>query len=329
MKKLFVLLALSTAALAQTTPTSFDVCFDFRATQAFVTDPAPCTYEISNAVDYPTTRAGATFGWESMSASAVGPRDRSAAVDPRLAGLANIPNNGTATATFRVDLPIAGTYMIGLGIGDTNYSQTTYVQLEDGAASLLSFSALKTSAGQFVDAAGNLLTSSTWPAGNVKVSKTFSGTILRIVLGPATDSNSSVINHLRITYVAPPPPPPPPPCPLVVSGKCFADLEAQFSTDVQALVKAAQSSDAQANLYLQNQLAPLLQQAPPANPPTLDAVNTAKLATATAAATVATDLGNILDLIKQALAALSQPPAGVSVPAQSAPVASPVTPPES
>lgn len=316
------LLAVAVMFLSATAFAQFDVGFDFRATSTFVTDPSCCTYEIGSAVDYPITRtvngSSVTFGWESVTGT-LGPRDRSSSLDARLAGLANFANDGTSTGTFRVDLPSAGVYSIGLGIGDNTHAQNTYLTVEDGTTSLISFNPIATTGSNYIDAAGNTWTNTTWPASNVMVSKTFSTTILRVKLGGTASTNSSVINHLRVTQVSSASPAP---CQLAVHGACFDDLESKFSTDSQALVQSAQSSDASANLYLQNELAPLLKLTPPTNPPTLDAVNTAKLATATAAATVATDLGNILDFFKQALVALV--PQGISAPVASAPIATPV-----
>lgn len=184
---------------------SFDVGFDFRATQIFVTDPSCCTYEISTTVDYPTTRtvngSSVTFGWESITGSGTfSTRDRSSGNDPRIAGVTQVTNDGTSTATFRVDLPNTGAYKIGLGFGDATSAQNTTLAVEDTSSAFITLSAVATTGTQYVDAAGNVWTSSaTWVSSNVTVAHTFSSTILRLKLGPLSSTRSSVISHLRIT----------------------------------------------------------------------------------------------------------------------------------
>ena len=92
--------------------------FDFRNTSTFVTDPSGDTF-VGPTTAYPTKNNEGTFGW--VKTSLVQARDRSTAVDPRLAGI-NFVNNG-APATFYVDLPSAGTYNLSLALGDAGYQQ--------------------------------------------------------------------------------------------------------------------------------------------------------------------------------------------------------------
>lgn len=177
-----------------------DFGFDFRNTQAFVTDPSYATYVIGDT--YPTTRTvngvSVTFGWETFTGGAG--RDRSNTVDSRLAGI-NFTANTIATITFRVDLPASGAWNIGLALGDAaaGNAQTNYVVVEDGTTPLITFSPLSTSTTVFGDAAGNTWTPAAWPGSNVTVSKTFASTICRVVLGGTVAINSSCIAHLRLT----------------------------------------------------------------------------------------------------------------------------------
>lgn len=174
---------------------AFNAGFDFRATAGYVTDVAPNTYVLASDT-YPTSRGGFTFGWEST--TGLDSRDRSTGVDSRLAGINFKPNSDTVTDTFRVDLPLAGTYNIRLALGDgTTSAQTNYVVVKDTSTALITFAPIATG-GNFADAAGNLWSPANWPANNVAVSEAFATTILRIVIGGTVDSLSSCIAYLAV-----------------------------------------------------------------------------------------------------------------------------------
>lgn len=80
---------------------------DFRSTAGFVTDPANFTVDAGTTV-YPTASPqGNNIGW--VSTSGLSSRNRSASVDPRLAGMVFGTN---IASTFKIDLPSAGTYNI-------------------------------------------------------------------------------------------------------------------------------------------------------------------------------------------------------------------------
>ena len=185
-----------------------DFGFDFRATQAYVTDPSYATYEIGTGVNYPTTRTvngvSLTFGWETVQLSFPGTRDRNSALDPRIAGISFNANN-LLTVTYRVDLPATGVWSIGMSTGDGAgpNAQNNHIVINDTNTQVLDCS-VNTTATQVGDAAKNVWTTAQWPGSNVMVNTTFSTTILRVVLGGTNDSNNSCIGHLRLTQIASP-----------------------------------------------------------------------------------------------------------------------------
>jgi hypothetical protein len=197
MRKLLVLL------LAASCCFGWDVGFDFRATQTFVVDPSYATFITTGTNVYPTTRTvngqQITFGWESQSVSILS-RDRGTWADPRLAGINCQPNDGN-TSVFRVDLPSAGTYAIGLATGDGvgNNPMNNHLSIASGSTSVLSL--LVDSGNDFGDASGQRWSAGAWPASNVEVQRTFAGTILRMTLGGVTDSNLTCMAHLRVTLI--------------------------------------------------------------------------------------------------------------------------------
>lgn len=109
------------------------ISIDFRASAAYVTDPANATYSLCNTdVSYgsgPVSRGGATFGWTAVYADAE--RDRSSGVsDKRFAGVCQRPNTGTQ-AVFRLDVT-AGTYDVWVAMGDADNDQTyQHVEIYD------------------------------------------------------------------------------------------------------------------------------------------------------------------------------------------------------
>ncbi len=184
----------------------WDVGFDFRATQSFVTDPAYAIFAAMGVTTYPTTATingqAVTFGWESTGQS-IGIRDRNASIDPRLAGM-NCQQNDGNTSVFRIDLPSTGTYSIGLAAGDSaGFTQNNYISIASATSTVLSVQAITgaTSTPNVADAAGTLWGLPAWPGSNVMVQKTFGTTILRMTLGGTVGATFSCVAHLRVTSV--------------------------------------------------------------------------------------------------------------------------------
>jgi outer membrane protein assembly factor BamB len=179
--------------------TGVDKGFNLRATSGYVVDGTNETYVAGDT--YPTTRNGITFGWETSTQTT---RDRVSGNDRRLAGVNQQTNNATQ-ATFRVNLPAAGTYQIHLALGDAGSAQTDqYLQIKDNTTVLLTID--KRGAGTaiqgFYDATGALLTNTTWPTSEATTTQTFASTTLRVVIGtPTAVSNSSTLAHLRIVQL--------------------------------------------------------------------------------------------------------------------------------
>jgi outer membrane protein assembly factor BamB len=182
---------------SRTLTPSFDKGFNFRKSQAYVTDGANETYVLGDL--YPTTRNGVTFGWGTNIANVN--RDRVATNDRRLAGVNQQTNNGTQV-TFRVDLPAPGTYQIHLALGDAGFGQANqYLQILDNTTVLMTIDkrGVGTAAQQFYDATGALLTNTTWPTSEKPTTLTFASTTLNVVIGsPTSVTNSSTLAHLRI-----------------------------------------------------------------------------------------------------------------------------------
>lgn len=169
----------------------FSVGFDFRATSNFVTDPAGDTFVLSDT--YPTVRGGATFGWANTGAGQ-NSRNRSAAIDPRLAGL-NF--NASGTDTFRVNLPAAGTYQINAAFGDATNAQTITAAFLDNATTFASTTATPVAAGAFLDATFVSRTAANWPSQNVSIRNTFRSTIFIVSVGV-----NAPITHLHVTRLS-------------------------------------------------------------------------------------------------------------------------------
>ena len=185
---------------------AFNEGFNFRATLAFVTDPADtqhCPLESA----YPTTAGGVTFGWEYTNSTA-NDRDRSDSVDARLAGIVFHTNNRDGVpqqAVFRVDLPATGDYEIAAAFGDMGGATTNhYAQFQDTTTEISTVTDASIASGAFVDASGVERTSAAdWVSNNVKIEHTFASTIFRLALGqPTTTSGNSIVAHLSINDVA-------------------------------------------------------------------------------------------------------------------------------
>lgn len=180
---------------------AFPQGINFRANSWFVTDGANDAYWTGSGGTphaYPTvTPQGNTAGFEQTLSEA---RDRSAAIDARLAGMCF-----TATQVdFRIDLPSAGNYKIGLASGDYENSQTSQVELFDGTTSLGLLSNGSSAANKFRDATNVERTVAEWVASNeggdetALVTKTFATTICRFRLLNQGGANNCIAH----VYVA-------------------------------------------------------------------------------------------------------------------------------
>lgn len=192
MKKLIFLLAFLLPAIASA---QWDKGFNFRATSGYVTDGANQTYVLGDA--YPTTRNSVTFGWTASLSDPL--RDRDNMVDPRLAGINQIPNN--TPKDFRIDLPAAGGYTVYIALGDAVIDQPTaqYLEIFDDTTSKLVINDTDgTLGGNFDDANGTNRTSAAWPTDNVGIGLSFATTTMYVTVGKGSGSGNSTIAHIRV-----------------------------------------------------------------------------------------------------------------------------------
>lgn len=178
----------------------------FRSTSGYVTDSSPDDVETSTAntdagnmsvSSYPRTSAqGNTVGWEKGSNNLI-TRNRNASAG-RMAG----KHQGN-DSKFRLDLPSTGNYDIRLAAGDASYSAPVRVELFDTSSSLGVLSSGSTSAGnRFKDATDVERTSfGDWNTNNASVSKTFSTTICRFLVGVSGTSDGA-LSFLRVDAAA-------------------------------------------------------------------------------------------------------------------------------
>lgn len=217
---------------------------DFRLSAAFVTDPTNCIYEIDGSsspyVSYPRiTPQGNTVGWETNAFNWLSDRNRNASLDARLAGFKNV-NMLVVQPVYRVDLPAAGSYNIGLAAGDSSYGQSSYIELFDTSTSLgVLVNGTTTGANRWFDATGTQLTNVTWPTSNTKVAKTFATTILRLKLGNGS-TVGAYLAHLWVESAGGA-------STVVVSeAASAADAQASSFSTLAANVEAASSAAVQA-----------------------------------------------------------------------------------
>lgn len=177
---------------------AFPQGINHRNTSGYVSDGTNEDYANNARGPYPwTTAQGNNVGFE-IDAPAditnVQPRDRNSGNDRRIAGFAIT----FATCRFRIDLPSAGNYYIGLGAGDANYAAVVGFDLYDGASSLGALTTGSTSAAQrFKDATDTEYTNVTWPTTQATVNKTFAGTILRV-----QPTGNGLLSHIYVEAAA-------------------------------------------------------------------------------------------------------------------------------
>ena len=180
------LTATAAVSLTVTSAIGWQQGFNFRATAGYVSDPSNTTHVLANTA-YPTKVGTVTFGW--LKTSLVQSRDRSLAVDPRLAGV-NYVSNGTP-AQFQVDLPAAGTYTLSLAMGDDGYEQCwtrCQIQFMDGSTVLGTVTGGAISGGYFYDATSKTWSAAGWPHSNVTQQVTMTGTHLTVLVGTNASS---------------------------------------------------------------------------------------------------------------------------------------------
>lgn len=176
-----------------------DIGINFRASAGFVTDGTNETYCRGQSDLYPITRAMFTFGWNNFVDME---RDITSTGDRRLAGVCKYTNNA-GVQTWRLDLPVAGTYDISMALGREYFTTVNYVTLQDNVTNLFTISALSVSSGNYGDANGTIHTTANWPTTHTKRRVTFASTTARLLLSQGgADTNDSAIDHIRFEEVA-------------------------------------------------------------------------------------------------------------------------------
>ena len=174
---------------------AFDIGINFRATAEYVTDPANTTYSLGEG--YPTTRGGATFGWIDLPLGNI--RNRSASVDPRIAGI-NYHTNASKKK-FQLDLPASGSVDIYCAVGDAKQAALSgYMEVFDNTTSLgvIVSKHLSMPSDVFYDATDTSYSAASWPGSNAKATFTFATTTLVVAVSPGDSVGSNfVISHLR------------------------------------------------------------------------------------------------------------------------------------
>lgn len=196
-----------TAAALAATQVGFRIApwskgFNFRATAAYVTDKPANTYVLNEL--YPTTRGGATFGWDSQGTGNVA-FDRSTAEDI-YAGV-NCQSNSGVQRTFRVDVPAPGRYQVRMLVGDTNAHAQVYAQVRDGTTPLFTLDSTLLSAVDFQVAGGLGMDAGgvcnygivSWDEYNVGREVALTGTALYVTIGsPTAGTDFTCLAHLEV-----------------------------------------------------------------------------------------------------------------------------------
>jgi len=184
---------------------AFPQGINFRDTNGYVTDGANYDFEPSASGNtYPRSSAqGNTVGWESGYTS-TNSRDRDNTLDVRLAGLHFTPS--TVAATYRIDLPSAGDYIINYALGDIFNAVGLSIELFDNVTSLGTVNGSNSGVGWW-DASGTLhnhasdpsIAAASWVSANPTagggsggVTKTFASTICRFTITGVASSYSSI-----------------------------------------------------------------------------------------------------------------------------------------
>ena len=194
----------TTTTSTTTTVAAYKEGFNLRDTLAYCTDPTDTqilcyTSGVGCDSPYPTTAAGATFGATTNSGD--NKRDRSAAIDCRLAGVSFQENNAAAPNIVRVDLPQTGNYLfrmaMGQGGGFTAGANQKAV-LKDNTNVLATITDASVAADHWVDATGVERTSaSDWVTNNAPLTVTFTTTtaFLEWGYGDGSTSGNTFMSH--------------------------------------------------------------------------------------------------------------------------------------
>jgi hypothetical protein len=173
---------------------SLDIGINCRATSTYVTDNPNETYTLGEA--YPTTRGGATFGWDTDLTSNT--RDRDSGLDRRLAG---IVFNNTVGRYFQIDLQSATDHDVHCAAGDAGSGNAALWDFQDNTT------VFDATTGDPVDAIGGFYKDATdakyanagWPGSETAISRTFGSTVFRFQIRAAAVSvGNSTVAHLRL-----------------------------------------------------------------------------------------------------------------------------------
>jgi hypothetical protein len=173
---------------------AWDHGFDFRLAGSAITDPNACQIVIPTNL-YPVTSGGVTFGWAAANQQGV---TRSTTADPRICGMnRNLASN---TATFRVDLPATGNYVIRLAWGDIGSGPSNVtLAILDNTTPVLSYGPQTLTLAHFRDANNTDWSQAAWPGSNTSITLTFASTILKLQVAGMPVANQSPVAHLRVT----------------------------------------------------------------------------------------------------------------------------------
>ncbi len=179
---------------------AFPQGINFRSSLGYVTDGANYEAIYSGHAAYPiTTAQGNTVGWEGTIATYLDYRDRSLFPDVRLAGI-NFNSSDASDLSFRIDLPTAGIYNIGIAAGDYGSSNPCAWDLKDTTTLLAHLTTGSTAGQHFKDATNTDYIDTAWPGSQTLVPYTFSSTILRLY--PATVGDITVIASFYVELVS-------------------------------------------------------------------------------------------------------------------------------
>lgn len=180
--------------------------FDFCLSGSFVTHGADST--AVTIANYPTTADGYTFGVVTTGPNAAA--DRDAGNPSHLASIWYRVNN-IAVAVWQLDLA-PGQYKIGCALGDQGGAAgNQQMVVKDGGTTLLTVTGNNTSANEYIDASGTLLTAANWEADQVPQTVTLAGSSLTFEFGGAGGSDYTAWASISIEPV--------------VAGVVFTQLE--------------------------------------------------------------------------------------------------------
>jgi hypothetical protein len=185
---------------------AFDIGFNFRGTFGYVDDNTGTTnnYFANDQVFYPTTYGTTNAGWVANYGAALTGIDRNSALDPRLAGEVFLYNE-TPGATWRIDLPNTGQYLVQLAFGDSanGSASGSKLEIQDSGTGLIVLGPEAQTAGEWFDAQNNLWTSAAaWVANEVTVAVNYvTSTLFAMTLYTAVGDYAN-LSHLHVTEVS-------------------------------------------------------------------------------------------------------------------------------